>query len=263
MLKKPEVSVIMTIYNHESYLKDSIKSLQKQTFKNWELIAIENGSSDKSKKILKSFKDNRIKKKFLKKNIGRTKCLNLALKYVRGRYIAVLDSDDLALKNRLHEQVKHLKKNKNTYLLATNYFLFNDKKKDIKINSFKEFNNKKTILFRNCIAHSTVMYRKELINKVGIYPNNYTYAQDYAFYLKIFRKYKIDILKKFLNKIRYNHKESETIRNEKSNLIINEELKILGWVLKNFKFNIIDVIFIFRAFLKIFFKKFTLIFKNI
>ena len=61
-MKKPVVSVVMTIYNHEEYLKKSIKSIQNQSFKNWELIAIDNGSTDKSSSILKLFKDKRIKK---------------------------------------------------------------------------------------------------------------------------------------------------------------------------------------------------------
>ena len=85
-----KVSVLMTIYNHENYLKSSILSLLKQNYKNWELIAIENGSKDKSGLILKSFKDKRIKKKFLKKNIGRTKGLNFGLKFCKSKYIAVL-----------------------------------------------------------------------------------------------------------------------------------------------------------------------------
>ena len=66
-MKKPTVSVLMTIFNHQEYLKRSIKSIQIQTFNNWELIAIDNGSTDNSTKILKSIKESRIKKIFLKK----------------------------------------------------------------------------------------------------------------------------------------------------------------------------------------------------
>ena len=61
-MASPLVSVLMTIYNHEQFLKDSIQSIQSQTLKNWELIAIDNGSTDNSRKILNSFKDRRIKK---------------------------------------------------------------------------------------------------------------------------------------------------------------------------------------------------------
>ena len=118
MSKRPIVSVIMTIFNHDSYLKKSIISLQKQSLKNWELIAIDNGSTDESTRILKLFKDRRIKKKFLKKNIGRTKCLNYGLKFAKAKYIAILDSDDIALKNRFLDQVNYLKTNKKINLVA-------------------------------------------------------------------------------------------------------------------------------------------------
>ena len=66
-MKKPLVSILMTIYNHESFLNKSIKSVINQTFKNWELIAIDNGSEDKSSEVLQKISDKRIKKKILKK----------------------------------------------------------------------------------------------------------------------------------------------------------------------------------------------------
>ena len=64
IMKKPVVSILMTIYNHENYLRASIKSIINQSYKKWELVAIDNGSRDKSKVILKKFKDKRIKKDF-------------------------------------------------------------------------------------------------------------------------------------------------------------------------------------------------------
>ena len=86
----------MTIYNHQDFLEQSVNSIIKQTYKNWELIACENGSKDSSSNCLKKFKDKRIRKFFFKKNIGRTKCLNFALRKARGEYVAILDSDDIA-----------------------------------------------------------------------------------------------------------------------------------------------------------------------
>ena len=70
MNNKPKISVLMTIYNHQKYLEQSIRSLLKQTYKNWELIACENGSVDNSKSILRKIKDKRIKKFFFKNKIG-------------------------------------------------------------------------------------------------------------------------------------------------------------------------------------------------
>ena len=127
------ISIIMTIYNHEKFLSKSINSIINQSQKNWELIAFENGSKDKSAKILRSVKDKRIKKFFLKDNIGRTACLNLALKKCKGKYIAILDSDDYADKKRLKVQFDFLERNKDIWLAGSWYKLV-DEKNNIKKN---------------------------------------------------------------------------------------------------------------------------------
>ena len=95
------------------------------------------------------------------------------------------------------------------------------------------------------------MYRKELINKIGPYPKKFTYAQDYAFYLKIIKKNKIDLLTKNLVNLRSNHSDSETFRLNKSKLIQIEELKLIFWILKNIETNFYEKIKLFYKFLKI------------
>ena len=242
-MASPLVSVLMTIYNHEQFLKDSIQSIQSQTLKNWELIAIDNGSTDNSRKILNSFKDRRIKKKYLKKNIGRTNCLNYGLKFTKGKYIAVLDSDDIAIKNRFVDQTKYFENNKEIWLLGSNSYLINEKNKIYnKRNTFRSLKNMRKLLLKNLIPHSTVMYRRELIKRIGNYPKEYIYAQDYAFYLKTFKNYKIEILDKFLVKIRRGHEKSETFRSQRSRTLLGEDLKILIWIYRNFNYNFIELL---------------------
>ena len=104
-MKIQKISILMTIFNHENYLKSSIKSLINQNYKNWELIAIDNGSTDKSPLILKSFKDKRIKKIFLENNIGAAEARNVAIRQAKGKYIAFLDSDDLWDSYKLEKQI--------------------------------------------------------------------------------------------------------------------------------------------------------------
>ena len=130
-MKKPLVSILMTIYNHESFLNKSIKSVINQTFKNWELIAIDNGSEDKSSEVLQKISDKRIKKKYLKKNIGRTNCLNYGLKFCKGKYIAILDSDDLSRKNRITFQINRMKKNTNLWLTSSSYTKIDDRGRNL------------------------------------------------------------------------------------------------------------------------------------
>ena len=240
-MNNPLVSVLMTVFNHEKFVYKSIKSITNQSYKNLELIVIDNRSNDNSKKIIQKIKDIRIKKKFLSKNIGRTNCLNYGLNLCRGKYIAILDSDDLAKKSRIKNQVEELEENEEIYLLASDYDLIKDNKKiTINRNSliFEKYPRK--ILFENLIAHSSVMYRKELINLIGKYPTKFKYAQDYAFYLKIFKKFKIKILDQRLVSIRIGHNNSETFIQNKNKRITKEAIELLLWSLRNYKLKMVE-----------------------
>ena len=247
-MKKPVVSVLMTVYNHEKYVKDSIKSILNQSLKNFELIVINNGSTDRSKNIIINLKDKRIKFYNLKKNIGRTNGLNFGLKKCKGQFIAIQDSDDISKKNRILTQVNFLKKNNKIALIGSNYNIIDQKgniinKTNININLQKETNE---ILFNNLIGHSTVMYRKDILNFVKGYPRDYTYAQDYAFYLKIIKKFKIEIISNNLVNLRLNHINSESFRLKKTMVIQKEEIKLIFWILKNINTNFFEKIKIFK-----------------
>ena len=239
-MKKPKVSILMTAYNHQMYIKSSIDSILSQTFKNFEFIIIDNGSKDNSRKIIKNYKDKRIKFYSFKKNIGRTKCLNFGLKKCVGKYIAIQDSDDLSKRKRIQTQLDFMEKNLDFGLIGSNYNLIDSNKKIIEkkiVNSeFEENPNK--ILFKNTIAHSTTMFRNEIQKKIGGYPKQYLYAQDYAFYLKVVKKYKIKLLSKILVDIRVNHINSETHRLKRSTSIQLEEIKLIFWIIKNINLNI-------------------------
>ncbi len=257
-MKKPTVSILMTIFNHQNYLNESIKSLINQNYKNWELIAIDNGSTDGSGKILKNIKDKRIKKKFLKKNIGRTKCLNLGLKNCKGKFIAILDSDDVAQNNRIKSQLKEFNSDNELWLVASDFNLIDQSSKIISYPKEK-FDLKKNLqdkprmfLLKNFLAHSSVMYKSKLIKEIGGYPNNYLYAQDHAFYMKVFKNYKIKILRKKLVNIRVPHKKSETARIFNSKRIVSEQIRILLWNLSNFQTSLFEkILILFNLLLKI------------
>ena len=245
----------MTVYNHQDYLNDSIKSILNQTYKNWELIIIDNGSTDLSKKYISKFKNKKIKKIFLKKNIGRTNCLNFGLKFCKGQYVAILDSDDIATSNRLKVQINYLSNDKNIYLIGSDHYLINDNKIILKKKIKKKDMNSRNLIFNNFIAHSSIMFKKKLIYKIGKYPKAYKYAQDYAFYLKVLKKYKIKIIKNKLVYIRQNHKNSETNRLKKTKIIFEEEKKLLLWSYRNLKPNFNEKVFIVFKIIKIQIKK--------
>ena len=240
-MKNDKVSVLMTIYNHQNYLKNSIDSIISQSHKNWELIAIDNGSTDNTKKILKKIKNKKIKTFFLKNNVGRTNCLNIGLKKCKGNFIAILDSDDVAHKDRIKLQLNEFNLDRELWMLATDFNYINQKGKtklypELKSTLPKNLYIKPRIfLFRNLFAHSSIMYKRLIIKKIGGYPSKFIYSQDYAFYLKVFQKYKIKFLNKKLVNIRIFHEKSETVRVLGSNIETKEHIKLL--ILNIFNFN--------------------------
>ena len=110
-MKNPRITVLMSVYNGEKYLKEAIDSVLSQTFKDFEVLIINDGSIDKTSKILKTYKDPRIRIINNKKNIGLTKSLNKGLKLARGEYIARMDDDDVSKPNRLEKQFEFMEKN--------------------------------------------------------------------------------------------------------------------------------------------------------
>lgn len=127
-MNPPIISVVMPSYNSENFIKESIGSVQNQTFKNWELIVTDDASMDHTVSILKSFSknDSRIKYHVNLKNSGAAVTRNNCLKMVQGRFIAFLDSDDLWYPTKLEEQLAFMKKNKSP-ISFTSYELVNEK----------------------------------------------------------------------------------------------------------------------------------------
>ena len=163
----PLISVIINCHNGEKYLEKSVRSVIRQTYKNWEIIFWDNRSTDNSKKIIKSFNDKRIKYFKSKKYSTLYKARNIAIKKAKGKYIAFLDTDDWWHKTKLEEQIKFLKKNKKYQIICTNfYFYFQN------INKFKKrYSNlpsgpiTQKLLNNYSVGISTVLLEKKFFKK--------------------------------------------------------------------------------------------------
>ena len=118
-MKLPLVSIIMNCHNGELYLKESLRSIFNQKYKNWELIFWDNYSSDNSRKIIKKFKDKRIRYFYSKKFNSLYKSRNLAIGKAKGKYISFLDVDDKWDKDKLSLQVKKLEMCKEILYIQT------------------------------------------------------------------------------------------------------------------------------------------------
>ena len=204
-MKNPKVTVLMPVYNAEKFLKEAIDSILNQSFKDFEFLIINDGSTDRSKKIILSYQDPRIRFFENKKNLGVAKTLNRGLRLAKGKYVARMDADDISLPNRLELQFRTLKGDKNLVIISSHFDRINEKGNFI--SSFKLAHSSEEIYyelqFRNCLGHPTVIFDKEIIvNEFGGHNEKYE-AEDYDLWLRISKKYKIVKLNKALVKVRY------------------------------------------------------------
>ena len=195
MSKKPLVSIIMNCYNGEKYLTESLKSIQNQNYKNWELIFWDNKSTDRSKIFFKKFKDKRFKYYYANKFTNLYTARNLAIKKAKGKIFTFLDVDDLWMPNKLLKQVNYFNKNKKAQILYSNYF---NLKKYFGI-SFKNLQFKKSLpsgfiarelLNSYCVAWLTVALRKTLI-KNKLFNEELDMVSDFDFVVNTSFKKKI------------------------------------------------------------------------
>lgn len=187
-MNKPEISIIMPVYNAGPYLKKSVQSILNQTYGNFEFLICDDGSTDNSLKILKEFsrQDERIKL-FSQKNLGVVKTLNRLIKNSQGEYIARMDADDLAYPKRIEQQIKYLKQHPKTVIVGTAFDIIDNKGKFIE--TFHHFNDdfliRWMLIFSSPFCHSSVIIRKNIFDQTGLYDNKWTTVEDYELWTRI------------------------------------------------------------------------------
>ncbi|WP_404445984.1 glycosyltransferase [Sutcliffiella horikoshii] len=185
------ISIICTVKNGENTISNTIESVINQTFTNWELVIVDDGSNDGTVSILNRYKDrdNRVKL-VLTDAIGRGKALNLAIENASGKYICNLDADDLMHPQKLSIQYKIITENPNYFLISTNSEIIHGNgtplwKEYSKDSSFlKRINH--SILIGNQINHSSVIMNKVLLQELGGYDEGRSTQFDYELWLRAF-----------------------------------------------------------------------------
>jgi glycosyltransferase involved in cell wall biosynthesis len=179
------VSIIMNCHNGEKYLSKSIQSIILQSYKNWELVFWDNKSSDNSKKILKSFKDKRIKYFYSNKFNTLYKSRNLAIEKTKGKFVCFLDTDDKWNKNKIEKQINLMKK-KNYDLIFTNYYVKNEVKNtlELKKNGNLFINGFTQELLNNYnLGILTVMMKKKIFKQCK-FEKKFQIIGDFDFFIK-------------------------------------------------------------------------------
>ncbi len=182
---KELVSIIMPSYNSEKYIAQSIKSVQEQTHKNWELIIVDDCSTDNTIDIINSIKDARIKLIKNKTNKGAAESRNIALRNANGKWVAFLDSDDIWKKEKLEKQINFMKKNNYAFTYTDYRICNNGVWEQYIITGPNEINKKK--MYDYCYFSTiTVMYKIDVIGLIQI--PNIRKNNDYAMWLQAIEK---------------------------------------------------------------------------
>jgi len=192
-IENNKISVLLSTYNNEKTIKLSIGSILDQTYKNFELLIIDDGSEDNTLQICKSFSDSRIKLFKNDSNIGLTKSLNKFTQYATGKYLARQDGDDISLNNRLQKQIAVFNKFDNLDIVTSRAYVKNSNRIIPKYRNYISY--KILINYLNPFIHGTLMIKNDSFIKLNRYNENFIYAQDYKlFYDAIKLNMKIKVI---------------------------------------------------------------------
>jgi glycosyltransferase involved in cell wall biosynthesis len=191
----PFFSVVIPLYNKEEFILNTIKSVLNQTFQDFEIIIVNDGSTDGSFNIVKQIKDDRIRL-FSNKNRGLSFSRNYGIKKAKADFIAFLDADDLWMEDFLKSIFELTSIYKNSYVFASNHnFFFKNEKPILTYNELK--NNEYTLVTnyferqKNIYASSSLVCHKLIFDKVGFFNESITYGEEEDFAIRCFSKYQL------------------------------------------------------------------------
>lgn len=225
----------MAAYNSESYISDSIKSILEQSFSDFELLIVNDGSTDQTVDVIKKFDDARIRLVHNDKNRGLTYTRNVALAEARGAYIAILDSDDIALKSRLELQYNFFQQHPEYALCGGHGIFINQRGEPVNNNELTvplgAEKIKMTLLFENAFVNSSVMYKTSIYRELNGY-QEYAPAEDYELFIRMAEKYPVWNLDQVLVKYRIHENNISFLKEKTAKLklkaIKSKQLTYLG-----------------------------------
>lgn len=199
-----ELSIIMAAHNSQKTIKQTIDSILNQTFSSFELIIVNDGSNDDTVEIIRSIKDSRIILHEYSQCMGAAAARNLALKAAQGEYIAIMDSDDIALREKFTIQISYLKRNPDIGLLASSAIIIDENDKYLSRYKLGAYDQKirANMLFHNYFIHSSILFRRGLINDGLCYDVSLVLVEDYDFLNKLLQRTQAASLSQALIKYR-------------------------------------------------------------
>lgn len=224
-MKEPLVSVLMTNYNHENTIKETIESVLQQTYRNIQFIIIDDGSTDCSCDIVESFQDGRIELYRLEKNRHICYATNYGFEKVKGDYLARIDSDDVWYPEKLNKQMEFLQKNKQYKVCFSWLDLIDGEGNSINeqnsglLHMYEaEFAGQEDCLLSfflngNCLAQPAVLMETEVMRSVGGFNPGYMQSHDFDYWIRIAKRYPLYVMKERLLAVRRFDGNSQTRNN--------------------------------------------------
>lgn len=219
----PEISVVMPTYNGDKWIRESIDSVLNQTFENFELLIIDDGSSDSTKEIIENYKkaDKRIITVY-KSHTGATDSQNVGINIARGSWIARIDQDDICEPERLSKQLAFVYNNPEIDLLGSGFIEIDKDGNYIKKHSFPRHHKRLTAnleTLRRFFPHSSAFYRLDAARKVGKYNIRFIRADDWDLWQRLSEQGKIACLAEPLVKIRKHAGQMSLLDNNKRSFL--------------------------------------------
>ena len=199
-MNPPTISVLMPVYNAEKYLSEAVDSVLNQTFSDFELIAVNDASTDSSLQILTSYSDPRIHIYSNKTNVGIVKTLNRAISYARADLLARQDADDISHPDRFKKQLMTFEQDSSLVMVGSNAVIIgvNGKPRghtDLFRSPEALFYN---LHFGNCFFHSSVMFKKTALLAAGGYRDKHPHTEDYDLWVRLLDQGKLRNLPEYL-----------------------------------------------------------------
>ena len=214
----PSVSVVIPVFNGTNFLTEAINSVLSQTFTDYEVLVVDDGSTDGTWEIMQSYGD-RIRG-FRKPNGGVASALNLGIKEMRGRWFAWLSHDDLWLPEKLERQVAFLKAHPQFKACYTDFIIINDKGERLHVIDTPWYPREQAIreLFRGVyINGSTIFIERSCFDQVGLFSEKWRYNQDTQMWLRLLRHFEIGrVAEKLVKQRVHRAQESRNVKRHKS-----------------------------------------------
>lgn len=236
-MKEKLVSIVMVNYNQERFIKEAIDSVLAQTYQNWELIVVDDGSTDCSVEIIKSYNDKRIKPVYLEENSHICIATNEGFSHVTGEYIARLDSDDVWEPEKLYKQISLLEENPNARVCFTQVNIIDENSQNINekasellsLYNSRQKDRKDWIRFFFFIGNSllpTLVFDRQLLDEVGGFNLAYCQSHDFEFLIRLIKRTDFYFVEEKLARYRRTQTQNSASTEQNDRRFFNEYMEI-------------------------------------